>query len=227
MLKIIGAGLGRTGTSSTKLALEMLGFDACYHMSELMANPHQLAYWQEALKTGTTDWDTLFNGYQSTVDYPSAMFYQAQMQAYPDAKVLLTVRDPERWYESVLTTIYAVSRRRNRIGLYFMRWLIPDLRQLYPRIVYVNNLIWDGQFEGRFLDKDFAIAKFNAWNESVIATVPSDKLLVYEVKQGWQPLCEFFDVPIPDEPFPQVNSRNEFQAMVRQRNPLNRLFKLT
>lgn len=224
MLKVIGAGLGRTGTSSTKLALEMLGFDSCYHMSELIGNASHLPYWEKALETGATDWDALFSGYQSAVDYPSALYYQNQMKHYPDAKVLLTVRDPERWYESSYETIYAISRHRNRFALSLLRWIIPDIRELYPRIRYINALIWDGQFEGRFEDKDFAISKFVEWNESVKATVPADRLLVYEVKEGWQPLCEFLDVPVPDEAFPRANSREEFKETVRQRNPIRQLF---
>jgi hypothetical protein len=157
-------------------------------MTELIGNFSHLPYWQAAQKTGTTNWNALFEGYQSAVDYPSALFYQDQMKQFPDAKVLLTVRDPERWYQSVLETIYDVSQRRNRFGLSILRWFVPDIRELYPRIVFINDLIWDGQFEGRFTDKDYAIAKYNEWNESVIATVPADKLLVFEVKQGWQPL---------------------------------------
>jgi hypothetical protein len=173
------------------------------------------------LETGTTDWDALFEGYQSAVDYPSALFYQDQMKHYPDAKVLLTVRDPERWYESVKETIFAVSRRRMRLILSFFRMFSSELRKHYPRIVLVSKLIWDGQFEGRFTDKDFAIAKFIKWNDSVKATVPDDKLLIYEVKQGWEPLCEFLGVPVPDEDFPRANSRDEFQARVNKRSPFS------
>jgi hypothetical protein len=225
MLKIIGAGLGRTGTSSTKIALERLGFGTCYHMRELMNHAVHLPYWQQALETGTTDWKALFEGYQAAVDYPSALFYQEQIRCFPDAKVLLTVRDPESWYESVLNTIYAVSRHRYRVAMSFLSRFVPPLREMYPRMVFVNELIWDGQFEGRFEDKDFAISKFIEWNETVKTTVPEDKLLVFEVKQGWQPLCEFLDVPVPDEPFPRANSRDEFRAMVQQNNPLKLLLK--
>lgn len=225
MLKVIGAGLGRTGTSSTKLALEMLGFSTCYHMSELMEDGSHLPYWQQAFKTGTTDWNSLFTGYQSAVDYPSALFYQDQMARYPDAKVLLTIRDPERWYESARETIFMVTQ--TPIPLSILRWFIPFVREMYPRFEFTEALIWNGQFDGRFKDKEYAIAKFIEWNNAVIATVPDDRLLVYEVKQGWQPLCEFLDVPVPDEVFPRVNSRAEFQAMMRQRNPFNRLFSRT
>jgi hypothetical protein len=167
MLKIIGAGLGRTGTSSTKIALEHLGFGTCYHMRELMSHAVQLPYWQQALETGTTDWKALFAGYQASVDYPSALFYQEQIRCFPDAKVLLTVRDPESWYESVLNTIYAVSRHRYRVAMSFLSRFVPPLREMYPRMVFVNELIWDGQFEGRFEDKDVALSKFIEWNETV------------------------------------------------------------
>lgn len=223
-MKIIGAGLGRTGTSSTKLALEMLGFGQCYHMRELIENGSHLPYWQAALERGTTKWDALFAGYQSAVDYPSALFYQDQMKQYSDAKVLLTVRDPERWYESALSTIYDVSRRRNKFAISILRLFSSEFRALYPRMLFIDALIWKGQFKERFEDKDFAIRTFNEWNESVMATVPDDKLLVYEVKQGWEPLCDFLGVPVPDEPFPRANSREEFQAQMRERNPFRRLF---
>lgn len=221
---MIGAGLGRTGTTSIKLALEILGFDSCYHMRELMlSDGAQLPYWETALETGTTDWDSLFAGYQSAVDYPATLFYQDLMKHYPDAKVLLTVRDPERWYDSALETIYLTNNPP--IPFSILRWIMPLVREMYPRFQFVDKLIWDGQFEGRFKDKDFAISKFIEWNDSVKATVPADKLLVYEVKQGWQPLCEFLDVPVPDENFPRVNSREEFKQMMRDRNPLSRIFK--
>jgi Sulfotransferase domain len=222
MLKVIGAGFGRTGTNSLKIALEQLGFDKCHHMREVMENPDQLVYWQEALDTGTTDWETLFTGYQAAVDLPVAYFYKTQMALYPDAKIILTIRDPERWYDSVKNTIYKFSRMLPFASV--LRFIIPTFRQVYPLLSFTQQMIWDGFFEERFEDKDFAIAKFNQWNESVIATVPADRLLIFEVKQGWESLCEFLNVPIPDTPFPHVNSREDMEAMMRARNPFYRLF---
>lgn len=227
MLKVIGAGVGRTGTSSLKLALEQLGFDKCHHMREVIANvDYQLPYWQEAYDTGTTDWEALFKGYQASVDYPSAYFYETLMQHYPDAKVILTVRDPDRWYESAKNTIYRISELMPPAPIAtMMGMLLPDFKRTYPLLKFTKQLIWEDHFEGRFSDKDFAIGKFNAWNESVKATVPHDRLLVYEVKQGWQPLCDFLDVPVPDTDFPHANTREEFQQLLEDQNPIKQLFR--
>lgn len=223
-MDVIGAGLGRTGTSSLKLALEQVGFDKCYHMRELLLeNPQHLTCWEQAFTTGTTDWKAIFTGYLATVDYPAALYYRDLTQTYPDAKVILTVRDPERWYESVRQTIFATSEHAWALDI--LRWVLPPIRERYPIFKYVNRLIWDGQFEGRFKDKAFAIATFKQWNESVKATVPANKLLVFEVKQGWQPLCDFLGVPVPDTEFPHANSREEFRQIMRQQLSIANLFK--
>lgn len=220
-MKVIGAGLGRTGTNSVKIALEQLGFDTCYHMQELTTHASHLPYWQQVFETGTTDWEGLFQGYQSALDYPCALYYQELMTTYPDARVVLTIRDPEDWYESAYKTIYAVSRNRYRVLISLLARFVPAMRdRYYPLMLFVNALVWDGQFEGQFENKDFAISKFIEWNASVQATVPAENLLVFDVKQGWQPLCEFLNVHAPDTPFPRANSREEFKAMIRQNLPL-------
>lgn len=208
-LKVIGAGLGRTGTLSLKLALEELGFDKCYHMYEVIAHPEDIAVWEAAGRGEPVDWEALFQGYQATVDWPSCNFYAELLKLYPDAKVVLTVRDPERWYESALRTIYHVRTA-------FPAWLPgpPKMRRLMKM---TNQLIWDGFFRGRFAEKDHALAAFNRHNEEVKRTVPPEKLLVFEVREGWAPLCAFLGVPVPeDRPFPKVNDAEDFRARIRK-----------
>jgi hypothetical protein len=221
-LKIIGAGFGRTGTLSLKAALEELGFGPCYHMVEVFGKPTDAALWEAATRGDPVDWNKIFAGYQATVDWPACAFYKDLMKAYPDAKVLLTVRDPEKWYESVSSTIYQGSRGASRsliASLFFqvMMSFIPNLRHMRGMI---NGLIWEKTFGGRFEDKDHAIAVFKQHIEEVKHHVPPEKLLVYDVKQGWEPVCVFLGVEVPkDTPFPHLNDRANFVGnRIRQRN---------
>jgi hypothetical protein len=209
-IKVIGAGLGRTGTLSLKLALEELGFSKCYHMTEVLAHREDVRVWDAAARGEPVDWDALFRGYQATVDWPGCSFYQELLRHYPEAKVVLTVRDPEKWYESARQTIYSVRQ-------VFPSWV----RLLNPRMRFflrmVDRLIWAGTFQERFEDKPFAIAVFNQHNEHVRHVVPPERLLVYEVKEGWGPLCAFLGVPVPDgKPFPHVNDAAEFRAWIQR-----------
>ncbi len=215
-LKLIGAGFGRTGTKSLQAALERLGYGPCYHMTEVMRNPDHVQQWLAATQGDLPDWQAFFADYQATVDWPGCTYYHELMQAFPEAKVLLSVRDPEKWYESCIDTIYGVSNRR---AFKLMRRLAPPIRRIGQML---DNLIWHGTFDGRFDDKDYAISVFNAHNTAVRQTVPADKLLIYSVKEGWEPLCAFLEVPVPDEPFPHLNDRDSFQKMLRQNSSLPR-----
>lgn len=208
-IKVIGAGLGRTGTTSLKVALEKLGFGPCYHMFEVIHNPEDAAFWQRALERKLagepTDWGAVFGNYQATLDWPGCTFYRELMEAYPDAKVLLTTRDPESWYASAHATIYQSNHMEEET-------LPPPMR---PFIRMVKALLWDYSLEGDFEDKARAIEIFNAHNEEVKRTVPAEKLLVYSVKEGWEPLGEFLGVSVPkDEPFPHLNDRQSFKERV-------------
>lgn len=211
-LKIIGAGFGRTGTLSLKVALEELGFNPCYHMTELLARPGDFAFWEAAAESKPVNWHDIFDTYQATVDWPGCTFYKDLMQEYPDARVLLTTRDPESWYESAKSTIYQVSRMIN--GSLFSRILIRVVRFFGingPRVGSLANiLVWDKTFHGRFADKAYAIEVFNEHIEEVKSYVPADKLLVYQVKEGWEPLCAFLGVEVPNKPFPRLNDRESF-----------------
>jgi hypothetical protein len=201
-LQVIGAGFGRTGTLSLKLALERLGLGKCYHMMELFEHPDHVALWRQAHRGEPVDWNALYAGYRSTVDWPSCNFYELHMRHYPSAKVILSERDPEQWYESVMNTIYPSSKAARDAGDPAMKsW--TDM---------AFELIWDGLFGGRMDDKDHVIDVYLAHNRRVRAVVPADRLLVFEAAHGWEPLCAFLDRPIPGEPYPKVNSTEEFRA---------------
>jgi hypothetical protein len=220
-IRVIGAGLGRTGTFSLKNALEMMGFDKCHHMYEVMMHPEQVTYWDAAGLGGPVDWDALFKGYQAVVDYPGCRYYKELMKRYPEAKVVLTTRDPDSWYDSVMSTIYAVSHppMSRKLLMILKAPFDPRLRARLPVFRMIERDIWQGDFKGKASDRQFATDFFRRHNDEVTQTVPADRLLVYEVKQGWEPLCTFLGVPVPeDKPFPRLNSREEFgqRARVRQ-----------
>jgi hypothetical protein len=155
--------------------------------------------------------------YRATVDWPGCSFYEELMREYPDAKVLLSVRDPDRWYESVSNTIYNV--RRMSTNSRFTAAIFSVVGVFVPRMKrgarMVNNLIWEGIFDGRFENRRYAIGVFDRHNANVMRNVPEDRLLVYEVKKGWGPLCDFLDAEVPDKPFPHLNDSGDFRKMVR------------
>jgi hypothetical protein len=215
-VKVIGAGFGRTGTWSLKAALEELGFGPCYHMTEVFAHPGHADFWCSAWLGEPVDWEGVLGGYEATVDWPACTFYEELMERHPEAKVLLSVRDPERWYESTRTTIYELSMLLD--GSTTARVIFGLISLLVfggfagGRSSLVNNMIWQGTFDGRFEDKAYAIEVYKRHNDEVKRRVPSERLLVYEVKEGWGPLCEFLGAPEPEEPFPHLNDA----ALVRR-----------
>jgi hypothetical protein len=217
-VKVIGAGFGRTGTASLKDALEELGFGPCYHMFEVFKHPEHPAFWEAAWRNEPADWDGVLGGYEATVDWPACSFYAELMHRHPDAKVLLSVRDPERWYESTRNTIYKIGKisagsplsRLSYILLTRFAFGIFNTRQ-GPM---AEEIIWQGTFDGKFEDKHHAIEVFNRHNEEVQRRVPQEQLLVYEAKQGWGPLCEFLGVEEPDKPFPRLNDAGEIQRLI-------------
>ncbi len=213
-LKVIGAGFGRTGTSSLKAALDELGFGPCYHMSEVFAHVEHVKSWSAAAHGQPIDWDELFRDYRATVDWPGAAFYKELMERYPDAKVILTLRDPERWYESARGTIYAIHKMTSSSPVFSLAQYFAPRRRRAGRMI--NDVVWQGAFGGDFEDREHAIELFQRHNAEVRRHVPADRLLVYEVKQGWQPLCAFLGVEAPrDKPFPHLNDTAEFKRMIR------------
>ena len=209
-MKVIGAGFGRTGTMSLKEALEELGFGPCYHAIELFENPPHADLWEAAERGEPVDWEGVLGGYEATVDWPGCTFYKELMEAYPDAKVLLNVRDPERWYESAANTIYNIRRGGTLSPMrLIMRIVAPCMARGTQTM---NKIVWEDTFSGRFEDRRYAIEVFNRHNEEVKEYVPADRLLVYEVKDGWKPLCEFLDVEVPEgKPFPHLNDTATFR----------------
>jgi hypothetical protein len=197
-LQVIGAGLGRTGTMSLKLALEALGFGPCFHMVEIFRQPRLAALWECAAKGEPMDWEDVFRGFSATVDWPSCNFYRELANAYPAAKVILTLRDPDSWYESTQKTIFADLDE-----------LLDDQSNAWARM---TKLVIKDFFDGRLHDRDHVIAVYARHNENVRRIIPKERLLIYEVTQGWGPLCEFLGVPVPGSPFPRSNSTEEFLA---------------
>jgi hypothetical protein len=221
-LEVIGAGLGRTGTLSLHAALERLGFAPCEHMTNCFAHPERFALWLEAARRKRAgepiDWRPLFTGYRATVDWPGAYFWRELIAAHSEAKVILTVRDPTRWYDSARATIYTATQARNgtpaaRVLYRLVGWANPHAGEGFRT---VQETVWDGTMRGRFEDRDEAIRIFEEHNRDVVATVPSQRLLVFDVKEGWEPLCTFLGVPVPaSEPFPHVNDAADFSHRQR------------
>ncbi|CAA9463008.1 MAG: FIG01212366: hypothetical protein [uncultured Rubrobacteraceae bacterium] len=215
-LEVIGAGFGRTGTLSLKAALEELGFGPCYHMRELYEHPEHVEQWQAAVRGEPVDWERVLGDYRSTVDWPGCSFYEELLEMNPDAKVILTVRDPQRWYESARDTIYRASKASYSAAFGLAGLVIPRVRPINSASRFVSELIWKGDFDGRFGDRGYAIGVFERHNEEVERRVPPERLLVYEVKQGWGPLCDFLGVETPDEPFPHLNDGEAFRVWIRR-----------
>jgi hypothetical protein len=216
-VKVVGAGFGRTGTMSLKAALETLGFGPCYHMIEVFEHPEHAGFWQAAWRGEPVDWDGLLGGYEAAVDWPACTFYEELLQRYPDARVLLSVRDPERWYESTRDTIYQISKitagsRLSRAVFAFVGLFVSGVFEIGRM---GNKIIWQGTFDGRFEDRSHAIEVFVRHNEEVKRRVPAEKLLVFEVKEGWGPLCEFLGVEAPDKPFPRLNDAAQMRRRIR------------
>ena len=193
-MRVIGAGLGRTGTLSLKLALEHLGFGPCYHMLELMGKARErLPQWIQVVR-GNPDWEAIFEGFQSSVDYPTCYFWREQADHWPDAKVVLSTRDAEGWFESVNKTIMSPgSVESMRAG---------------PFAEFMNGTVLK-DFGDRTNDREFMVDYFRKWEASVIAECPPERLLVHRPGDGWEPLCEFLGAPIPAEPYPRVNSSED------------------
>jgi hypothetical protein len=209
-MRLIGAGLPRTGTLTQKLALEQLGFGPCYHWVNVIADLDQVALWDRALD-GEAIWDEVFAGHESTADWPGGYFYRELADVYPDAKVLLSVRDPESWERSFRETIWTMSYGRSLMPLLAHARAEVDPR-FHRYLELVDRMFWGPQ--GTFADGNAEpgqlIEQMQRHHEQVKATIPADRLLVWEVGEGWQPLCEFLDVPVPDGPLPHANDRAQF-----------------
>jgi len=205
-LKVVGAGFGRTGTLSLKNALEKLGFGPCYHMMEVFPRPEHVAMWHRLAFEHQMDWDEVFRGFNATVDWPAARWWHEIATHYPDARVLLSVRDPEAWYKSMSDTIYQPMKSP-------LPKSVPESARLQREMT--RKAILAETFDDRFEDKDHAIEVFKRHNQAVRDAIAPARLLEFDVREGWAPLCRFLDVPIPDEPFPRLNDTATTQAMIR------------
>lgn len=203
-MRVIGAGVGRTGTYSLKKALEMLGLGPCYHMEEVIRHmPEQVPLWVAAAE-GRPDWSAIYSGYESAVDWPTAGFYRELAAAYPSAQFVLTVRSPESWAASFSETIGKVMLMADQLPDEMQDWIRMAIR-VRTRTGFPPGL---GTAE---LEQ-----AFQAHTEAVKAAIPAGRLLVYEVKEGWEPLCRFRGLPVPEEPFPRTNGRVEFWDLISQ-----------
>jgi hypothetical protein len=214
-VKIIGAGVGRTGTLSLKAALERLGFGPCFHGRHVLDHPDRLPMWRAAAAGEPVDWHALLAGYAATVDWPGAAFWRPLLAEFPSALVILTVRDAQGWYDSVSRTIFRM------FGDGPADDLVAEARRTVPGLdVFTDfhrTMIWDGFFGGHFADREHAIRVYEQHNAAVRAAVPAGRLLTIAPGAGWVPLCSFLGVPVPPEPYPHLNDPEKFWARVDAR----------
>ncbi|WP_187430944.1 hypothetical protein ROLI_033330 [Roseobacter fucihabitans] len=200
-LEIIGSGFGRTGTMSTKLALEQLGFGPCHHMTEVMGNPSQPSYWKAYAEGDEVDWADVFGGYGAQVDFPGATVWHELSIAFPDAKVVHTERSEDAWWASYSGTINKFWIHRTQLDL------PPPIAAVFETMdrIVVQDLIGG-------TDQDSAIKAYRHNNEKVRDIIPADRLLVFTPTDGWEPLCRFLEVDVPEGDFPRSHARDEFWA---------------
>ena len=197
-LTVIGAGVGRTGTYSLKLAINQIGFGPCHHMEAVLHNmPAQVPLWSAAA-SGQADWSQIYSGYKSAVDWPTACFFEELAREFPEARFILTQRDPERWADSFGATIYTLLAAKDEAPEEMRAWL-----EMATDVIAKTGFPLG-------LDRDELVSAFCSHNDAVKEAIPADRLLVYEVKQGWGPLCDFLGVTVPDMDFPRTNHREEF-----------------
>ena len=209
-MKVIGAGFGRTGTLSLKKAFELAGLGPCYHMEDMIKYPKHIDIWTAAAQGKHVNWDDIFADYQSSLDFPASLFYRELLDKYPDAKVVLTVRGPERWYQSMYDTAYTMMQLNT--PAWFKKY-VPQYKRFADLI---DLLIWNGLFSGKFAERDHAIQIFNQHIEQVKQNVPADKLLIFRVKEGWKPLADFLGFPVPEGvPFPYVNDHETVRRQMQ------------
>jgi len=200
-LQIIGSGFGRTGTRTLKDVLEQLGFGPCHHMAEVFGNPPQVAHWSAAARGEAVDWTAAFDGYAAQVDWPGAHVWKQLHAAFPEAKVLHSHRPVDVWWGSFSKTIGKLMRVHEGMDL------PPHGTEMLRA---TGDMIMTETFGTVSPDEATAKAAYEARLDEVRATVPPEQLLVYDVAEGWEPLCAFLGVPVPDAPFPHRNRRAQF-----------------
>jgi len=199
-LKVVGAGVGRTGTASLKLALQQLLGGRCHHMLEVVIHPDQVAGWTDAIEGRDVDWHELLNGYVAQVDWPGASFWREISAANPDALVLLSTRDPAAWYRSASNTIFQVITNPPPGA---EEWFTTTIHKMYAE-----------RFSDDLENPTAMMDAFERHNAQVRAGVPAGRLLEWSSSDGWEPICERLGVAVPNEPFPAVNSTQETRAVL-------------
>ncbi len=215
-LKVIGAGFGRTGTTSLKAALEQLGYAPCHHMREVLPDKEQVMWFDQASKKEAIEWDAVFENFDAAVDWPAAAYYKELAEHFPDAKVILSVRDAAAWYKSTRETIYPAT-------VNVPAWLCMAVPSVKRAVQMVNRTIWDGIFNGQFENRDYAIRIYEKHLQEVERTIPKERLLIHSPNEGWEPLCRFLEKPLPENPYPRVNEANVIKRMVLALNFLRAL----
>ncbi|KAG2171932.1 hypothetical protein INT43_001408 [Umbelopsis isabellina] len=220
-LEIIGTGWSRTGTAGMREALLALGYKVS-HMLDIVSDPTiDTSVYEEAWNGKDVDWNRAFANYNASLDWPNATFYKQLMEKYPDAKVLHTTRDPEKWYESVVQTVYATTRKYS-----VEKDSCPP--GVLEGVTAADEVVFNGYFKGEFLNKEKTIQMFKDHDEEVKRIVPAEKLLVFETGvDGWDKLCSFLGKGKPDTPWPHINSREDFQVMVKDLEDKKELKNLT
>jgi len=201
-LRVVGAGLGRTGTMSLKHALERLLGGRCYHMIEAVQRPADFGVWTAAARGQPVDWDALFAGFAAAVDWPASAFWPELAARYPDAIILLSTRDPDAWWNSARATIFDPTRPPPP----------PPMREML-------DAMFGTRFTPAIHDRARAIAAYEQHNARVRATAPRDRLIEWRPGDAWTPLCQALGVPVPAEPFPHVNTTDEFRARIPRGSP--------
>ena len=201
-LQVVGAGLGRTGTHSLKVALEQLLGGPCYHMVEVFGRPDQRDTWAAAVRGEEVDWASFLTAYRATVDWPAAAFWKELSVAAPDAVIVLSTRDSDAWWKSASETIFAV----------LARGASPDDDAGREELAMIEALI-EQRFTPDWQERDGAIAAYEAHNARVRAEAPPGRLVEWQPGDGWTPLCAALGVAEPSEPFPHLNSTTDFRAM--------------
>jgi hypothetical protein len=194
-LRVVGAGLGRTGTLSLKVALERLLGAPCYHMAEVFARPEHVPAWTDAAQGRMPDWKALLDGYAAAVDWPASAFWPEIARAFPDAVILHSVRDPDAWWKSAHETIFTAINDAAGTPWHAM-----------------VEAMFASRFTPQIDDREAAIAAFERHDADVRRTAPASRLVIWTASDGWGPLCAALGVPVPNEPFPRVNTSEEFQA---------------
>jgi Sulfotransferase domain len=207
-LRVIGAGLPRTGTNSLQLALNRLGFGPCHHMYELLGDPSQWPQWLRVYHGERVDWEDVYKGYNSAVDAPASFLWRELSTTYPDAKVILTTRSPDSWRRSMVSAGAAIRANPPEPSLAsFMQKSVDFFVKLSPAMLPPDDAS--------------AFAAFSEHNETVRRTISKERLLVFDVRDGWEPLCRFLSVPVPEEPFPRKNTADEFAERARSRSEVS------